>query len=280
MNALKRLLPPRVRAELRALRNIARYARSEWELAWARSRPTGGAVRFLGYRLRIADSMGFYSSYKDEFLRRIYDFESSRPRPLVIDGGSSIGVSILYFKHRYPQARVIGFEPDPELFRLLSENVEQNRLRDVTLVNAGLAGEAGTLPFAPGASLEGRLLSSDTPKPESGHGESVAVPVHCLSGYIEEEVDFIKLNIEGQELPVLREVEARGKLALVRELVLEYHGWGGQDQRLAAILELLDRNRFRYRVHDFDEETGRASWPPFRRDAQRTWFCLVHAFRE
>ncbi len=92
-------------------------------------------------------------------------------------------------------------------------------------------------------------------------------------------MEFLKLNIEGQELPVLREAEASGRLANVRQMVLEYHGWAGGKQVLGEILNLLDRNGFRYLIHDFDAQTNGATKPPFRWTPETQWFCLVYATR-
>jgi FkbM family methyltransferase len=227
-------------------------------------------VRFLDYTLRITDGPNFYVQLKDEFVRRIYHFEALRPQPLIIDGGSNMGVSILYFKHVYPEAKVIGFEPDPAVFRILRENVDRNHLEGVTLINAGLGKAKGKATFMTDGSAGGHL--------DEG-GKGITVPVERLSDYLDEAVDFLKLNIEGEELAVLREAEERGKLANLRELVLEYHGWGNGAQGLGPLLELLDRRGFRYLLHDFDHETCGASKPPFRLDRDTNWFCLIYARR-
>jgi len=229
----------------------------------------GSVVRFKHYTARITDGPNFYMQYKDEFIRRIYHFEAQRPDPLILDCGSNMGMSILYFKCVYPQARIIGFEPDPAIFRILQENVTRNGLTDVTLVNAGLSAEAGTVTFTSDGSAGGRI----------GGQSSIEVRMERLSDYLNDPVDFLKLNIEGEELPVLEEAAASGKLGNVREMVLEYHGWPDGEQRLGDILNLLDRHGFRYLVHDFDAETCDASKPPFRLTPQTTWFCLVYAQR-
>jgi FkbM family methyltransferase len=222
-----------------------------------------------GFKLRINDGPNFYMQFKDEFLHGIYRFKASGPTPLIIDGGSNMGMSILAFKRAHPDARVIGFEPDPEIFALLKENVERNELADVRLVNAGLAEKRGTLSFAPDAAAGGQLV---------GSGAGAKVNVEPLSDYLGEEVDFLKLNIEGMELPVLQEAAASGRLRNVRELVLEYHGWPKGAQHLGEILTLLDREGFRYLIHDFDAETCGTSKPPFRLP-ETPWFCLVYAKR-
>ncbi|MEI7903057.1 MAG: FkbM family methyltransferase, partial [bacterium] len=142
------------------------------------------------YTVRIADGPNFYMQYKDEFIRRIYHFKSARPDPLIIDGGSNIGMSILYFKHVYPQARVIGFEPDPGIFGIQQENVACNCLTDVTVVNAGLSAQAGVAAFVLDGSAGGHIGSEGK--------KGISVRVERLSAYLDEPVDFLKLNIEGR----------------------------------------------------------------------------------
>jgi len=227
-------------------------------------------VPFLDYRVSITDGPNFYMQYKDEFVRRIYHFDAQRPDPRIIDGGGNMGMSVLYFKRVYPGARITCFEPDPAIFGLLQENLARNGMTDVRLINAGLSGAAGDVDFAPDGSAGGQITTAR---------KSIRVRMERLSDYLDEPIDFLKLNIEGEELPVLQETAARGKLRNVRELVLEYHGWAQGEQRLGDILNLLDRNGYRYLVHDFDAETCGASKPPFRLNPETTWFCLVYGRR-
>jgi FkbM family methyltransferase len=230
----------------------------------------GSLVKYLDFEVRITDGRSFFIQIKDEFILRIYHFETDNPQPFIIDGGSNIGVSILYFKRLYPNAHVVGFEPDPNIFRILKENIARNNVKDVNLFEVGLGSEKGVTTF----------LSDNSASGQFGEGEnSIQVRVERLSDYIQGPVDFLKLNIEGQELPVLQDLERSGKLREVRELVFEYHGWAGQEQRLGELLNILDRNGFRYFVHDFDDETGYATKPPFRWTPETVWFCLVYARR-
>jgi FkbM family methyltransferase len=232
--------------------------------------PPGSTVKYLDFEIRITDGRSFFIQIKDEFVHGIYHFETDNPRPLIIDGGSNIGVSILYFKRLYPNARIIGFEPDPSIYRMLTENIARNDVKDTTVFEVGLGGETGVASFVADNSASGQFGESEN---------SIQVRVEPLSKYIDGPVDFLKLNVEGQELPVLRELESSGKLRDVQQLVFEYHGWAHQEQRLSELLSILDRNGFRYIVHDFDHETGYATKPPFRLNAKTVWFCLVYAKR-
>jgi FkbM family methyltransferase len=271
---VERVIPTSLKKKYKNYRELAVTLRATLQLARLRQKiwgqESGSAGKVMDHIVTITDGPNFYMQYKDEFFRRIYHFKARRPDPLILDGGSNIGMSILYFKHVYPQARVLAFEPDPVIYQILKKNVARNHLSDVTILNAGLSAQSGTAFFTSDGSAGGHVGTSPN---------GVTVQMHCLSDYLKEQVDFLKLNIEGDELPVLQEAAASGKLSNVQEMVLEYHGWPMGEQRLGDILNLLRDQGFRYLVHDFDNETCPATKPPFRLTPHTTWFCLVYACR-
>jgi FkbM family methyltransferase len=264
-----------LRALGRSLFSLVRQARQIVVLkavrmkAW--SLPNGSAVSLAGYRIRITDGPNLYIQYKDIFVHHIYRFVSEKKAPFIVDGGSNIGMSILYFKKLYPQARVTGFEPDPYVFSLLKENIERNGITDVDLICSGLGAQPGDIEFFPDSCSGGRVSNGEA---------AIQVRIACLSDYLQQEVDFLKLNIEGQELPVLAEIASKGRLRMVKQLVVEYHGWPWESQGLHAILDLLDSQGYRYLVHDFDAETCGSSKPPFDLSGKTEWYCLVYAKRQ
>src|SRR5690242_15465389 len=80
--------------------------------------------------LKIKNYKVFYNNpqvakeiYEEIFVEKIYDFEASRPDPFIIDAGSHIGLSVFYFKLKYPQAKILCFEPDPVAFPILERNI-------------------------------------------------------------------------------------------------------------------------------------------------------------
>jgi len=234
--------------------------------------PAGATISAECLRLQITDGPNAYMQLKDVFTRGIYRFTATRPDPLIIDGGSNMGISILGFKRDHPASRVIGFEPDPDLCRLINQNLHENAATEnVTVVPAGLGAADGVATFSPDGSAGGRIDNTDS---------TSTIRVVRLSPYLREPVDFLKLNIEGQELPVLTECAVAGVLSNVRQMVVEYHGWAGGKQSLGDLLNLLDSEGFRYLVHDFDSETCTTTKPPFRHRPRAHWFCLVHAQRQ
>lgn len=232
-------------------------------------RVNGSLRRKFGYEIRILDGPNFYVQLKDEFVRQIYWFPSDAPDPHIIDAGSNIGMSVLYFKRLYPASRVLAFEPDPVAFAVLSENVERNALQGVTLVQAALGREEGTTRFTRAGGNAGGSTTA--------YGE-LEVSIRRLSGFIDAPVDLVKMNVEGAELSVVEDLVASASIGHVKRLVIEYHAWPDQPSRLAPLLSLLDEAGFSYIIHDFSEETNPVTKPPIRFSGE-PYFLLIYARR-
>lgn len=256
---LRAIVPPGLRERLA-------LAKARRRIMAARDR----LVELDGLRIRFADASSLYVEYKDIFVRRIYDAPcGGGPAPRIIDGGACIGMSVLRFKQQHPGASITAFEPDPAIRSLLAENVAANRLAQVRIEAAGLAGTDGELTFAADGSDGGRVSAQGTTR----------IPVRRLSPYLESGADLVKLNIEGQELAVLEELAQAERLRSVGQYIIEYHGWPDQPASLGRLLALFEAHGFAYLVHDFDAVTNPASKPPFVQPSDRAWFCLVSATR-
>lgn len=277
---VSRVLPAAPRAGLRRLVNGLQLQQAGWRLSRVRAQAStarpGNVLACGRYRVHINDGPNFYTLYKDIFQRRIYHFDTDQPSPRVLDCGSNIGMSILYFKHIYPQARVTGFEPDPFIWQYLQRNMAVNRMEDVQLIQAAVGARVGTLTFASDGKYSGFLETDATVPPPAGWARH-QVPCVRLQDYLNEPVDFLKMNIEGAEYDTLADTGAR--LRQVKELVLEYHHLPGLPRTLHLILALLHEHGFEYLVNDLDVETNAAVEPPFQLGADSRYFLLVYARR-
>lgn len=256
--ALQRALDARAQARM------WRFARR----AHASPRFVSGVVELDGLRVHYRDLLSLYIEYKDIFVERIYDFDAARRAPRVIDGGSHIGLSVLRTKRCHPDARVLCLEPEPESREVLERNIADNHLSGVEVLPYALTGEEGSRGFVPDGTDGGKVVEAVG---------AFEVQTVALSSLLDEPVDFLKLNIEGYELPVLH--ECRSRLGAVEQMVVEYHGWAGQEQGLGELLSLLDDAGFRYLVNHLDYATNPAVRPPFRISDASPWFALVYARR-
>ncbi|MBB4634531.1 FkbM family methyltransferase [Longimicrobium terrae] len=212
-------------------------------------RSVSSPEQVMGYQVHYADFDTlvclFEELYVDEDYFARLDVQG-RP-PVIVDCGSNIGMSILYFKTLYPNAVIVGFEPFREAYDLLRANVEANGLRDVTVhCKAVGANDAGVdLFFDPDKT--GSLRMSTVPERIAGGVrpvESVA-----LSTYLPERVDLLKMDIEGAEHDVVEELEQSGALARIGAMAIEYHHHIRPDEdRLSDMLGILERAGFGYQL--------------------------------
>src|SRR5262249_32185240 len=156
------------------------------------------------------------------FVQAPYFFESSNDQPLIFDCGSNIGMSILFFKKLYPNARIVAFEPDPFTFEILRRNITQNQLSHVDLHQIALTSRGGEIELFRDASTDRSSLTMSI-LPQRHNGPSIVVPARRLSEFISSDIDLLKIDIEGAEREVLNELATSGKLRNVKRLHLEYH---------------------------------------------------------
>lgn len=254
--------------------------RATWAQASLRRRmlnhPPGtpGVEHCQGYLVRFNDAPNFYTLYKDIFIQEIYRFETQHRNPRILDCGSNIGMSVLYFKHLYPDARIVGFEPDPEILPYLTENLSTNQIDAVEIVDAALSGRNGSMAFNSDGKY-GSYLSDEAPTNGESEWTRHQVSTVRLRDYLTDRVDFLKMNIEGAEWEVL--TDTGEDLRKVREMVIEYHHLPGRPRTLHKILELLHSQGFEYLLNDFDADTNGGVVPPFRLDADSRYFLLIYA---
>ena len=208
--------------------------------------------------------------FEEIFIGLEYYFKASGNKPIIIDGGSNIGMALLFFKKLYPNAEIIAFEPDKKTFIKLKENVEANHLKNVMLQNKAISDTEGTINFYYDPDKPGSL-SMSTSK-ERLPKECEQVEATLLSNYIKEKVDFLKLDIEGAENLVIEELANQNKLKFINVLAIEYHHHiETRDDRLSMILKILEENGFGYQINSYLRE-------PFKKENFQD--ILIYAYQK
>ena len=134
----------------------------------------------------------------------------SSERPLIIDCGSNIGVTVLEWKYRWPMSVVICFEPDPVAFKMLKKNIEANDIPAIRCINKAVLDHDDGTDFFGDLSSNGdaRGNSVDPAWAKRDGSTSTIVKSTRLTPYIaNRDVAFLKLDIEGAEQRVLTDIE-------------------------------------------------------------------------
>lgn len=200
-----------------------------------------GETELFQKKIFYTDYLSYESTKNEVIDQQIYKFESNNLKPKIIDCGANIGLSIIFFKRLFEDAKIIAFEPDPVIFDTLKKNIQSFDLDNVELINKALWKNEGEISFfsegADGGRIDDKIY---------GEGKLISLKTTQLSNYIDGPIDFLKIDIEGAETEVIK--ECQHKLHLVENIFIEYHSMVDSQQTLAEILDILKRNGFRYYI--------------------------------
>jgi FkbM family methyltransferase len=177
---------------------LALFVLLRQHIPWISHRPVPLSVSKFGQHFTVyVASRADLLTIEEVLVRDIYRDPELRDPTFIVDLGSNIGASIIYFRARYPDAWILGVEPNPEIFPLLRANVRS--LPRIKVLQAAVAAAPGTVDFYP-APLN---YNSSTVEVTGDH--SVEVPAVTLDQLIGSEpaVSLLKIDIEGAEFAVL-----------------------------------------------------------------------------
>ena len=151
----------------------------------------------------------FMTGHEDELLPHF----KSDSGDIVVDVGSHIGHHTLIAAKRVgPKGKVIAIEADPKNFEILNKNIELNKLNDnvVTMNNAASSKEEKIKLFTPEKDA-GQTIFNTIISTRVTHNEKfIEVNANTLDNLLNEngisvkEVNWIKIDVEGAELEVLK----------------------------------------------------------------------------
>ncbi|MEM9421262.1 MAG: FkbM family methyltransferase, partial [Pseudomonadota bacterium] len=215
--------------------------------------------------LEYLDDHALWTLINEILVDQEYYFETEECSPLIIDGGANFGMSSIYFKKLYPGAKIIAFEPVPSLYDIAKRNIENSKYsEDIRLINKGLSSTEGKAQFyrSQQYSMAGSLTSRRV-----AFGDKIdTFPVDTvrLSRFLDSDVDFLKLDIEGSEGDVL--LEAGESLAAVKEMCVEWH-LHKEDKvssSLDAVLSMLSKLGFIYQIGKSGNFSKQSKYKPMQ----------------
>lgn len=191
----------KVLARSRSLRFTASMVRPSSTRSLARLRWSG---QDIFYRSGTRDPFALYQVLLRPGTKAEYYVPTALKPKIIVDIGSNIGSSIIYFHHRFPEANIFGFEPHPDTFQILQKNVAN--LTGVRVFNYALgatdqrvAVPADKVHFG-GFKIRGRF------KVGGPGAETVECQVRRLDDVLREigisQIDLIKTDCEGAEADV------------------------------------------------------------------------------
>jgi FkbM family methyltransferase len=169
-------------------------------------------IREISYRDNIPTKVNVINP--DEHLQGFWDFgefyepamldyiyENYQKDLVYFDIGACIGNHTLFFLNYMKPKMVYSFEPVPEIYERLIENVKLNGKENIRLCNFALGAEDGKFSIKRSDFGENIGMSSI-----NGEGD-FEVDVRSLDSFVEEagikEIDLMKIDIEGRNIDFL-----------------------------------------------------------------------------
>jgi len=204
-------------------------------------------TNFFEFKVTGLNAESLLFLFQEIFLSKDYLFECSNRSPRIVDCGSNIGVSILYFKRIFPNSEIIGIEPNPVVFRLLERNIRENKIEGITLLNYCLSDHEGIENFfveqGGTNNLAGSIFKS------RGNRFEVEVKAKRLSSIIKQErFDLIKIDVEGAERQIFSDLSENKLLNCSDKFLIEYHHHPEMKNILPSLLDEFETNGYKYNL--------------------------------
>lgn len=224
-----------------------------------RSLEVGGSFQQDG---RVYDEGELPRAWNDDLLAFFFEQTRQVEEPVVLDVGANTGAFTLLTAH-HPGMRVEAFEPNWDIAKICERNARLNALLGRFYVHRfGLWEMFTYAPFAVplgGQSGLGTFAEKHTRFSAGVITWTLAVPLDFVVGeWRLSSVDFLKLDVEGAELAVLRGGE---------HMI--------QEHRPKMLVEYEARNtaQFGYEPHEITDllESWGAQWEVVGRDGRFVW---------
>ena len=168
-------------------------------------------------------------------------------KSIVLDVGANIGWYSLNLSRCVPEGRIIAFEPVKKTFDYLKKNISINNIKNVQPQNFGLSDKEGIFEFY----YDPKLSSATSLKDlyENRKKKKIRCCVKRLDDFIlniTPRIDFIKCDVEGAELLVIRgafKTLEKMKPVLFLEMLRKWSAKFGYHPN--EIINLLDKIGYR-----------------------------------
>ena len=205
--------------------------------------------------------------FDEIFIQELYKIELE-PNCYIIDCGANIGLSVIYLKQLLPTATIVAFEPDDQNFSLLSRNVSSFKFDNVELKNEAVWIENATIGFTNEGSMSSKVDQNGT--------TGKKIKASRLKDFLNKKVDFLKIDIEGAEYAVIKDVQE--VLFNVQNLFLEYHGTFSQNNELVDIFNILSNSGFQFYIKEATPVYKSPFFDSFQQSEKKDWDVQLNIF--
>ncbi|HAH56332.1 MAG TPA: hypothetical protein DCM02_13880 [Flavobacterium sp.] len=174
---------------------------------------------FLGRTIYFRKKTKDKETFKEIFNENIYNIKLPIIPNLIVDAGSNIGFASLYFKLKYPDAKIIALEIETENIKMIRKNLKD--FKDVEIVQKGLFNKKALFRIEDPYHATNSFVIKEVSPNENYDIESITVDEILISNKTET-IDVLKIDIEGAEKDLF-EKNYENWLPKVKIIMVETH---------------------------------------------------------
>ncbi len=177
---------------------------------------------------------------KEIFEKEVYALKKNDTVETILDFGSNIGLSVAYFKMRFPDATIEAYEPDKDSFRLLIENVGNNNFKNIFAYELAVSNESGFL-YATDVEEKASVNSTFV---GDGENENNKVASIDISDILNKNFDIVKMDIEGGEWNLFKKIVEENMITKANHWFVEFHEIEKHAKQFGEILNCFEQNGY------------------------------------
>lgn len=169
---------------------------------------------------------------KDTIIDDDYQLSTiKQPIKTIIDVGAGLGDFTLMVAKKFPQAKIFAFEPNPDQFKLLKENIKLNNVNNVKSYQIAVGTKKSYLLHLFSFNIHSSTVKTNKSK------KTIRVKGLGLDNFIKNKVDLLKIDCEGAEVDILKSI-SDNKMGLIKKIIVEYHNniIQNEDKKILKIL--------------------------------------------
>jgi len=162
----------------------------------------------------------------------------------IIDLGAHIGIFSFYVKSKFPNAKIYAYEPNPETYKLLKQNIKLNKLKNIKTFKRAVSGKKGLSKFY----IHNKSNWEDNLYVKAKkQGREIKVKTITLKDIFDEnkikKCDLLKIDVEGTEYEILNTFPKQyfNKINLI---ILETHNFVFP-KNTEKIIKILSKRGFK-----------------------------------
>ena len=205
-----------------------------------------------GTRVVVPDSLDLITPYVLREQQDWFEEEIRFLRRLIEPGQKAIDIGANYGVYTVSIARVVGpaghvwaFEPASATANLLAQSIRANGFSQVTIEQRALSSEGGTAQLSLEVNAELNALQRDSQAAGASEPVSLTTLDDRLQAYGWQEIDFLKIDAEGEEARIL----AGGAQFFARlSPLVQFETSSGTSQNLSLVDDFAARGYDAYRL--------------------------------